>query len=139
MEQICTFYLNSFYFGLPVRSIQEIIRPQPLTHVPLAASDICGLINLRGQIVTVVDLQGRLEMSAASNDDRFNIVVQSEDEVVSFLVDDVGDVLEFTANLEPPPAHLKGKIRQVLSGAYPLSEGFLLVLDPQKILDPQFT
>jgi purine-binding chemotaxis protein CheW len=143
-QQFCTFFLNGFYFGIDVLHIQEVIRPQIMTRIPLAPVDVCGLINLRGQIITVIDLQRRLKMSEAETQTHqlvdepqgFNIIVRSDDEVVGLLVDDVGDVLKFTENaFQPPPATLNGKMRHMLIGAYPLHEGFLLVLDPEKILD----
>ncbi|MDZ7962117.1 MAG: chemotaxis protein CheW [Aulosira sp. DedQUE10] len=143
-EQLCTFFLNGIFFGIDVQQVQEVIRPQVMTPVPLAPPDICGLINLRGQILTVIDLQQRLDMGESAmrtttlKDELqgFNIVVSTNDEVVSLLVDDVGDVLEFTQNtFQPPPATLKGKMHQMLAGAYPHAGGFLLVLDTKKILD----
>ncbi|MDZ8029297.1 MAG: chemotaxis protein CheW [Nostoc sp. DedQUE11] len=147
-EKICTFFLKGVYFGIDVQDVQEVIRPQAITPVPLAAPDICGLINLRGQIITVIDLQRRLEISQSETQlttklvdvaQGFNIIVCSGDEIVSLLVDDVGDVLELPQNtFQPPPATLKGKMRQMLAGAYPLSDGFLLVLDTEKILNVNF-
>lgn len=141
-QKLCTFFVNEIYFGIDIKYVQEVIRSQVMTHVPLAPPDICGLINLRGQILTAIDLQRRLEMgesfmrSTAKFVDEvqgFNIVVCSEDEEVSLLVDEVGDVLEFTTKtFQPPPATLKGKMRQMLAGAYPLEEGFVLVLDIKK-------
>ncbi|MBD2166185.1 chemotaxis protein CheW [Calothrix membranacea FACHB-236] len=142
-EQLCTFFLNGIFFGIDVQYVQEVIRPQATTPVPLAPPDICGLINLRGQILTVIDLQQRLEIgksaiqTTAPQDEAqgFNIVVSTNDEVVSLLVDDVGDVLEFTQNtFQPPPATLKGRMHQMLAGAYPYAGGLLLVLDTKKIL-----
>ncbi|MCC5667658.1 chemotaxis protein CheW [Nostoc sp. CHAB 5784] len=144
-QQICTFFLKGVYFGIDVQHVQEVIRPQAMTRVPLAPPDICGLINLRGQIITVIDLQRRLEISEPQTQSTtklvdqpqgFNIIVCSDNEVVSLFVDCVGDVLEFAQNtFQPPPATLKGRMRQMLAGAYPLPEGFLLVLDAEKILD----
>ncbi|AFY33869.1 chemotaxis protein CheW [Calothrix sp. PCC 7507] len=144
-QQICTFFLKGVYFGIDVRHVQEVIRPQTITRIPLAPPDICGLINLRGQIITVIDLQRRLEMSEPQTQSNiklvdeaqgFNIIVSFEDEVVSLLVDNVGDVLEFPENtFQLPPTTLKGKMRLMLAGAYPLPDGFLLVLDAEKILD----
>jgi purine-binding chemotaxis protein CheW len=132
------------FFGIDVQDVQEVIRPHVLTPVPLAAPDICGLINLRGQILPVIDLQQRLDMGQSAMrlatkliDELpgFYIVVCADDQVVSLLVDDVGDVLTLPANtFQPPPATLKGRMRQFLAGAYPLPEGFLLVLDIEKIL-----
>ncbi|MEH1851031.1 MAG: chemotaxis protein CheW [Nostoc sp.] len=144
-QQICTFFLKGVYFGINVLHVQEVIRPQTITRIPLAPPDICGLINLRGQIITVIDLQRRLEMSEPQTQlnikpvneaQGFNIIVSFEDEVVSLLVDNVGDVLEFPQNtFQLPPTTLKGKMRWMLAGAYPLSDGFLLVLDAEKILN----
>lgn len=135
-QQLCTFFLNKMFFGIDVQHVQEVIRLQAMTRVPLAPPDICGLINLRGQILAVIDLQQRLEMGESGmRSQGFNIVVSADNELASLLVDDVGDVLAFTYNdLQPPPATLKGKMRQMLAGAYPLPEGFLLVLDTEKIL-----
>jgi purine-binding chemotaxis protein CheW len=147
-QQICTFFLNGIYFGIDTQQVQEVIRLSVITRVPLAPPDICGLINLRGQIITVIDLQQRLDMGKSAmrsptklvdEQQRFNIVVRSNNEVVSLLIDDVGDVLEFTQNtFEPTPVTLKGRMRQMLKGAYPLQEGFLLVVDTEKILDVNF-
>jgi purine-binding chemotaxis protein CheW len=147
-QQICTFFLKGVYFGINVLNVQEVIRPQAITRIPLAPPDICGLINLRGQIITVIDLQDRLEMREPQRESNiklvdeaqgFNIIVRFDDEVVSLLVDNVGDVLEFTQNtFQLPPTTLKGKIRWMLAGAYPLPEGFLLVLDTEKILNVNF-
>ncbi|MBD2595154.1 chemotaxis protein CheW [Nostoc spongiaeforme FACHB-130] len=142
-QQLCTFWLNKTYFGIDVRHVQEVIRPQAITPVPLTPPDICGLINLRGQIITVIDLQQRLDMGEPARRNLepeaspgFNIVVSSDHEVVSLLVDDVGDVLEFPENtFQPPPASLKGRMRDILAGAYPLAAGFLLVVDTEKILN----
>jgi purine-binding chemotaxis protein CheW len=142
-QQLCTFFLKRIYFGIDVQQVQEVIRSSVITRVPLAPPDICGLINLRGQIITVIDLQQRLNMgesvmrSPTQNEQHgFNIVVHSNNEVVSLLIDDVGDVLSFAKNtFQPPPATLKGRMRQMLAGAYPIQEGFLLVLDIEKIVD----
>ncbi|GAA6622183.1 chemotaxis protein CheW [Scytonema sp. NUACC26] len=147
-QQLCTFFLNKIYFGIDIQYVQEVIRPEVMTRIPLAPPDICGLINLRGQILTAINLQQRLEMgesvmrSTAKLIDEapgFHIVVCLDDEAVSLLVDEVGDVLEFTENtFQPPPATLKGRMRQMLAGAYPLQEGFVLVLDIKKILAVNF-
>jgi purine-binding chemotaxis protein CheW len=145
-EQLfCTFLINGIYFGIDVQHVQEVIRPQVMTRVPLAPPDICGLINLRGNILTAIDLQQRLEMGESvmrsptklvDEAQGFHIVVCSDNETVSFLVDEVRDVLEFTENtFQPPPATLKGRMRQMLAGAYPLPEGFVLILDIEKILN----
>lgn len=141
MQQICTFFLNSTRFGIEVEDVQEIIRQQPLTQVPLAAPDICGLMNLRGQVIPVVDLPCRLGLRLVScsieKQPVYNIIVRSPDDVVSFVVDGIGDIVECpSASLEPPPATLDNHIRSSLKGAYKLEHDFLLVLNTQKILEP---
>ncbi|GAC1468719.1 MAG: chemotaxis protein CheW [Chamaesiphon sp.] len=145
-RQFCTFFLNGMYFGIEVQDVQEVIRYHQLTRVPLAPSDICGLINLRGQIVTAIDLGRRLQLSESPShsfsDEElpFNVVVRTDSEVVSLLVDEIGDILEVTEdNFEPPPVTLKGRVRQLLQGAYKLKDGFLLVLDTKKLLEIRTT
>ncbi|MBD1913812.1 MULTISPECIES: chemotaxis protein CheW [unclassified Leptolyngbya] len=144
IQQICTFFLNNTRFGIGVEHVQEIIRQQPLTQVPLAAPDVCGLMNLRGQVIPVVDLPCRLGLRSApcgsEKETVYNIIVSAEDDVVSFIVDDIGDILECsTETLEPPPATLDTYIRSSLTGAYKLEHDFLLLLNTQKILDPALT
>lgn len=147
-QQICTFFLDQTRFGIEVEAVQEIIRQQPLTRVPLAATDICGLMNLRGQVIPVVDLPCRLGLRSTvceivptrEEHPIYNVIVNTPDDVASFIVDGIGDVLECAnATLEPPPATLDPHIRSALKGAYKLEYGFLLVLNPLKILDPAFS
>jgi purine-binding chemotaxis protein CheW len=143
-QQYLTFFLNKTYFGIALQDVQEIIRARSATRIPLAPPDICGSIDLRGQIVTVIDLQRRLDANKATvpltsvvSDEQisYNIVVRTKDDIASLLIDDVGDVLEFAKeSFEPPPATLKGRVRELLQGAYKLPEGFLLILDIEKVL-----
>ncbi len=135
-HQYCTFYLGDHCFGLDVLKVQEIIRSQPLTTVPLAHPVVRGLINLRGQIVTAIDLRKRLEMPAAADDfEPVNIVVQTDDGAVSLLVDEIGDVLEMNeSQFERPPETLQGASRDLIQGAYKLPDRLVVILDPDLIL-----
>jgi len=132
-RQYCTFYLNDQCFGLDVLRVQEVIRQQIMTHVPLAHPMVRGLINLRGQIVTAIDLRRRLELPERVSDcEPVNVVVQTDDGAVSLLVDDVGDVLEVNEEqFELPPETLQGTARDLIQGAYKLTDRLLLVLDPE--------
>lgn len=135
-QQVCTFYLAEHCFGLDVLKVQEIVTQQPMTHVPLAHPMIRGLINLRGQIVTAIDLRCRLELPLLP-DDRVpvNIVVQTDDGAVSLLVDEIGDVLEVTANqFERPPETLQGVARELIRGAYKLPDRLLVILDTDLVV-----
>jgi purine-binding chemotaxis protein CheW len=134
IQQFCTFFLKSEFFGVPVQQVQEVIRYQEMTRVPLVPRVIRGLINLRGQIVMAVDLRRRLGM-----DDRpdsqlpMNVVVRTDDGAVSFLVDEIGDVLEADEDtLEPPPQTVHGQARELVRGVYKLQERLMLVLDTER-------
>src|SRR5215472_3136729 len=94
-QQLCTFYLDGLLFGVEVHKVQEVIRYQAMTRVPLASQVIGGLINLRGQIVTAIDLRRRLGLAERTAKQLpMNVVVRSDDGAVSFLVDEIGDVQE---------------------------------------------
>jgi purine-binding chemotaxis protein CheW len=133
-HQFCTFYLRDLYFGLDVLKVQEIIRYQPMTRVPLAHPVVRGLINLRGQIVTAIDLRRRLDLPPRADDQLpVNVVVQTDDGAVSLLVDEIGDVLEVSdRDFERPPETLRGTARELIRGAYKLSDRLLLILDTER-------
>jgi purine-binding chemotaxis protein CheW len=119
-----------------VQGVQEVIRYQELTRVPLAAAEVRGLINLRGQIVTAVDLRRKLGLGERADEERpTNVVLRRDDGAVSLLVDEIGDVLEVSEDAwEPAPRTLKGGARDLISGVYKLEKGLLLVLDADKAL-----
>jgi purine-binding chemotaxis protein CheW len=133
-NQYCTFYLAGHYFGLDVLKVQEIIRYQEMTRVPLAPRVVRGLINLRGQIVTAIDLRIRLEMRERPDDQLpVNVVVHTDDGAVSLLVDEIGDVLEVSEKLfERPPETLRGSARELIRGTYKLPDRLLLILDTER-------
>ncbi|MBW4419868.1 MAG: chemotaxis protein CheW [Myxacorys californica WJT36-NPBG1] len=140
-QQFCTFYLNNTHFGIPIHQVQEIVRHQTPTRIPLAESNVCGLINLRGQIIAVINLKRRLGIHTEiieqrSDSVQYNVVICVSDEVVSLQVDQLDDILELgDDDFEPSPATLQGTLRQFLQGAYKMANGFLLVLDPAKVLE----
>ena len=130
-RQLCTFTIDGQWFGVEVRQVQEVIRYQPMTRVPLAHPVVHGLINLRGQIVTAVDLRRRLELpDRPSGRLPMNIVVRSDDGAISLLVDEVGEVVEVAeSQWERAPETLTGVARTLVPGAYKLPDRLLLVLD----------
>jgi purine-binding chemotaxis protein CheW len=135
-KQYCTFYLGQQYFGLDVLRVQEIVRHQPLTRVPLAHPMVRGLMNLRGQIVTAIDLRKRLDLpESEAESEPVNVVVQTDDGAVSLLVDEIGDVLEVgEEQFERPPETLQGLTRDLIQGAYKLPDRLLVVLDPDLVI-----
>jgi purine-binding chemotaxis protein CheW len=130
-RQFCTFFLGPHYFGVDVMRVQEILRGQPMTRVPLAPPVVRGLINLRGQIVTALDLRRRLQMPDRPGDkEPINVIVNTDDGAVSLLVDEIGDVLSVAAaDFEAPPPTLQGTQRELTVGTYPLKDRLLLILD----------
>lgn len=135
-KQFCTFYLNGLYFGVEVLRVQEVIRYQQMTSVPLAPRMIEGLINLRGQIVTAIDLRRRLGLPVRESGELpMNVVVRSDDGAVSLLVDEIGDVVEIEDdNYERAPETLTGIARDLINGVYKLKERLLLILDTEKTI-----
>ena len=123
-KQFCTFFVNGLFFGVEVLKVQEVIRYQEMTRVPLAPTMIEGLINLRGQIVTAIDLRRRLELALREPGQLpMNVVVRSDDGAVSLLVDEIGDVVEIQDDIyERPPETLKGVARDLVQGVYKLKE-----------------
>ena len=135
-RQFCTFFLDGFFFGVEVDKVQEVIRYQRTTRVPLAPEVVGGLINLRGQIVAALDLRRRLELSPRPAEQTpMNVVVRSSDGAVSFLVDEIGDVVEVDEEeFERPPETLCGTARELIRGAFKMKERLLLLLDTEKAL-----
>lgn len=132
-SQYCTFFLDGLFFGVDVQKVQEVIRYQEMTSVPLAPRVIRGLINLRGQIVTAIDLRRRLGLQDRSADKLpMNVVVRGDEGVVSLLVDEIGDVQEVEAScFERVPETLQAPARNLVQGVYKLKDRLLLILDTE--------
>ena len=129
-KQFCTFHVGDLFFGVEVRLVQEVIRYQEMTRVPLASPEVGGLINLRGQIVTAVDLRRRLGLAdRATERVPMNVVVRTDDGAVSLLVDEIGDVLDADpSTFEPAPATITGDVRELVTGVHKLDRRRLLLL-----------
>ncbi len=135
-KQYSTFHVAGFYFGIDVLQVQEVLRYQEMTAVPLAPPVVEGLINLRGQIVTALDMRRRLGLAERdSGQTSMNVVVRTDDGVVSLLVDEIGDVVEVeSGTLESPPANLDPVIRTLVRGIHKLKDKLLLVLQTSQVL-----
>lgn len=123
--------------GVEVSKVQEVIRYQPTTRVPLAASAVHGLMNLRGQIVTTLDLRKRLGLPKRETEKPLmNIVLRSTDGPISLLVDEIGDVVEDSSGrFEHSPETMQGVHREYIRGAFKLDNGLLLLLDTARVLE----
>lgn len=136
-KQLCTFRVAGGYFGIPVEHVQEVVRPQPITPVPLAPPVVRGLINLRGQILTAIDLRSRLGLGEPGDQEKLmNVVVRTDDSPVSFLVDEIGEVLDVDEDtFEAPPETLQGDMRELIRGAYKLEGRLLLALSTERTVN----
>lgn len=130
--QYCTFWVDELYLGIDALTVQEVLRNPGLTPVPLAPPAIRGLINLRGQIVTAIDLGARLGRTPTER--RMNVVVRAGEGSVSLLVDRIDDVVRVPrAGHEGVPSTLTGVARGQLSATCPLENTLLLILDVARV------
>jgi purine-binding chemotaxis protein CheW len=129
--QFSTFFVGDLFFGVDVLRVQELLRFHQMTRVPQAPEVIEGLINLRGQIVTAIDMRRRLRLPPRPGDHTpMNMVVRTDDGAVSLLVDEIGDVLDMDASTyEQPPENLDPAAREIIRGVYKLKDRLMLVLD----------
>ncbi|HYJ75044.1 MAG TPA: chemotaxis protein CheW [Kineosporiaceae bacterium] len=138
MSQLSTFHVGKYLFGVDVSLVQEVVRLQQMTPVPLATGEIAGLINLRGEVLTAIDLRARLGLppAEASGREPVNVVVRVDDEPVSLLVDEIGGVLEVSqVPFEQTPSTVDERVRDLLLGAYTLPDRLLLALNARRVLD----
>jgi purine-binding chemotaxis protein CheW len=135
--QLSTFFVADLFFGVDVRDVQEVLHFQQMTPVPQASEIVEGLINLRGQIVTAIDMRRRLRLPPRiENQIPMNMVVRTSDGVVSLQVDEIGDVLDVDASAyERSPDNLDPATRELIRGVYKLKDRVLLVLDIEKAVE----
>lgn len=139
-RQLMTFVVAGALYGLPIDKVLEVLTHRPLTPVPLAPRSVAGLMNLRGQVVTAIDLATRLEVGPRDDDGGrpMNVVMREGEIVASLLVDAIGEVVDVEETaFQKPPETLRGRARDLIRGAYRLEGGLLLLLDAAQILDLQ--
>ena len=135
LADICTFRLGGNWYGINVLDVQEVIRDQQLTDVPLATSSIEGLINLRGEIVTAIDLRQLFQYAdPPSDEDSVFIIVSISDGKICLRVDEIGDVRDGAdIRLEQAEASWKNKQEDFVTSAVPFSDRTVLLIDVQKL------
>ena len=129
--RLVTFTLDDRTYGVDVDAVQEVLRGLPRTRIPLAPSALAGLINLRGQVLTALDLREQLGLPArAEGVEPMLVVIRVDGEPVALLVDSIGSVVDVDDDqFELPPDTLTGPSRSLIIGAYKLDAGLLLALD----------
>lgn len=136
VRRYATFSVSDLFCGIDVGQVQEVLRYQDMTPVPLAPDVIRGLINLRGQIVTAVDLRRRLHLPDRTEGQKpMNMVLRCEGGAISLLVDGIGDVIDVDGcPHEPAPSTMDPFHRDMVQTVYKLETKLLLALDTEKLL-----
>jgi purine-binding chemotaxis protein CheW len=137
-EKVLVFRISDQLFGIPALSIQDIIGPQSIARIPLSPSFVAGALNLRGRIVTAIDMHNSLGMISDEKSKKLNVVVHSRDELYDLLVDDVGDVVEISMDdLEPNPASWTDAWRVFSDGIFKLKDELIVVINVDELIDQQ--
>ncbi|TXG82888.1 MAG: chemotaxis protein CheW [Sphingomonadales bacterium] len=137
-NEFVTISLCGQLLGIPVLLVQDVLKPQLITRVPLAPNWVAGVLNLRGRIVTAIDLRARLGLPPRGEGERagMSVVVEYKGEPYSLLIDRVGEVLSLDdALFEKNPVTLDPRWREVSNGIYRLEDQLLVVLDVNRLLE----
>lgn len=131
-----TIWLDGQMCGIPVLEVHDVLSKQIITKVPKSPAAVAGVLNLRGQIVTAIDLRKRLDLDDREADaEEMNVVVEYENEPYSLIIDKVGDVLSLSEEaFERNPVTLAMCWQSVSTGIYRLDEALLVILDIEKLL-----
>ncbi|MCD8563036.1 MAG: chemotaxis protein CheW [Alphaproteobacteria bacterium] len=137
-----TIMIGDQTFGIPVLQVQDVLGEQKVTKIPLAPPEVAGSLNLRGRIVTAINVRKRLGLPENDNKSgkQMSVVVEHDNEFYSLIIDRVGDVLSLTDDtFEKNPSTLDPLWREISSGIYRLSDKLLIVMDVPKFLNSVHT
>ena len=137
IPQIATFHVGNLLLGVNIDLVQEINRQLDVTAVPQSPDTVLGVINLRGEVVTVVDIRTLLGMEKREINDRCRcVVIHSQEEQVGVLVDSVADILSVPQNeIDPAPANIDGVEGRFFQGVHALENGVVVLLDVEQLLE----
>ena len=134
-KEFATFMIADQLFGIPVLTVQDVLNAHRITRIPLSPPEIAGSLNLRGRIVTAIDVRCRLQLESRFAGKCMSVVVEHDGELYSLLVDSVGEVLALnTSNFERNPSTLSAHFREYSHGIYRLDDSLLVVLDVRQLL-----
>ncbi len=134
--ELATFFVGEALCGINILNIQEINKHFEITKVPQSSDYVVGILNLRGKIVTIIDLGKKLELSNKRNEkDKRNIIVNSNDEHIGLLVDSISDVVNSEKDqFEPSPSNLNGIKGKYFSGVLKTENSLIGILDIDEVL-----
>ncbi len=126
-------------FGMPIGRVHDVFAADRVTRVPLARAEIAGILNLRGRIVTMIDMRKFLDLPAqAENANQMAVGIEFRGESYGLLIDEVGEVLKLpVAQQEPVPVNLDPRWARVAAGVYRLEQDLMIVLDIDRVLNVQ--
>jgi purine-binding chemotaxis protein CheW len=134
--QYTTFVVGGHLYGVPVIRVREVVRPLPLTSVPLAIPFVHGLLNLRGQVVTAIGIHRLFNIGCPDPMALMNVICESGSTLISLQADEIGDVLEMdAAQMEHPPANTREAVRSYLAGVYKMPKQILSIIDIDHIFE----
>lgn len=134
--KVLTFNLSGQIFGVPVLQVNDVLKSRKITRTPLAPPSISGIMNLRGRIVTAIDVRSCLGRQPVHNENNMNVVVDHNGELFSLIIDSVGDVLTLSEDTyEETPVTLDPAWRSVASGIHKLEKQILVIIDVAKLLE----
>lgn len=125
-------------FGIPILQVQDVLSEQVITKIPASPAEVAGALNLRGRIVTAIDVRKKLNLPEAAENEsaRMNVVIEYEGELYSLIVDSIGEVLNlYDDECEKSPATLDKSWRSAANGVFQLEKELLVVLDVKKMLN----
>ena len=135
-REFVTMFIEGHMFGIPVLMVQDVLGPQKITRIPLAPPEVAGSLNLRGRIVTAIDVRLRLRLPQRTEGEGMSVVVDMKGELYSLRVDTVGEVLSLpAASFERNPPTLDPLWREFSNGIYRLEGKLLVILDVPRLLD----
>ncbi len=136
-SQLCGFKIMDGQYAIPVLEVQEVVKPQKVTPVPLGPEYVDGLINLRGQIVTAINLRVLFGLPRLENPDEYmNIIVRWGDSLYALVVDEIMDVMDIqNSSFEDTPDTIEEGLKKYIRGVFKLENNLLTLLSLEKILD----
>jgi purine-binding chemotaxis protein CheW len=153
-DEYITVRIGGQMFGLPISRVQDLFVPERMTQVPLAAHEIAGLLNLRGRVLTVIDMRTRLRLESRQDDRpcgkaggvspgangaprrRVALTIEHKDEPYGLLVDEVGEVVKLpAASRDPNPVNMEPRLAHVSTGVHHLEGWLVIALDVDRLLD----
>lgn len=138
-QQYCTFLIDGQYYGVAVDNVQEVLAGQHITNVPLSPDPVMGLLNIRGRIVTAMDMRRVLGLPDIENrDEAMNVVVWHEGDEVSLIVDAIDDIVSLSPQaMERVPETIREELKSYIAGVFSLDAGLLMILDVGRILEDE--